>query len=125
MQFGLTLAASAGPRVVYGLACAPQFTSLLQRGIIADIGCFYAPAHRRLTMVVQLGSGVDGWPRILHGGVTAAVVDEAFGFLFLSLRRDSELPFLAPAFTAHLEVSYHKVRPECAAEHMCVLTALS
>jgi hypothetical protein len=43
--------------------------------------------------------------------VTAAAADEAFGFLLLSLRRAGELPFLAPAFTARLEVSYHKVRP--------------
>ncbi len=56
-------------------------------------------------------SGTCGWPRILHGGVTAAAADEAFGFLLLSLRRAGELPFLAPAFTARLEVSYHKARP--------------
>ncbi len=55
-------------------------------------------------------SGTCGWPRILHGGVTAAAADEAFGFLLLSLRRAGELPFLAPAFTARLEVNYHKVR---------------
>ena len=38
------------------------------------------------------------------------MLDEAFGFLFLSLRHHGQLPFRAPAFTAHLEVAYRKVQ---------------
>ena len=61
-------------------------------------------------LAAAVRSGSCGYPRILHGGMTAAVLDEAFGFLFLSLRHHGQLPFVAPAFTAHLEVAYRKVR---------------
>lgn len=56
-------------------------------------------------------SDVCGYPRIVHGGLTAAIIDESFGFLFYALRRHKQLPFFGPAFTAHLEVSYKRVRP--------------
>lgn len=46
-----------------------------------------------------------GFPRIQHGGLTAAIIDESFGFLWLSLRSHGLLPFRGPAFTVHLEVS--------------------
>ena len=42
----------------------------------------------------------------MHGGLTAAIIDEAFGFLMVSLRSNRQLPFIGPAFTAHLEVEY-------------------
>ena len=45
----------------------------------------------------------------MHGGLTAAIVDESFGFLWLSLRSNGQLPFRGPAFTAHLEVDYKQV----------------
>ena len=63
-----------------------------------------------LNLATAARSGSCGYPRILHGGMTAAVLDEAFGFLFLSLRHHGQLPFRAPAFTAHLEVAYRKVQ---------------
>ncbi len=43
------------------------------------------------------------------GGFTAAFLDEAFGLLFYSLRHHGQLPFISPAFTAQLEVSFKKV----------------
>ena len=43
------------------------------------------------------------------GGFTAAFLDEAFGLLFYSLRQHKLLPFISPAFTARLEVSFKKV----------------
>lgn len=49
---------------------------------------------------------VCGFPKIVHGGLTAAIIDESFGFLWLSLRANKQLPFRGPAFTAHLEVDY-------------------
>lgn len=57
-----------------------------------------------------LCSGVCGYPRVLHGGFTAAVLDESLGLLFYALRQHGCLPFAGPAFTAHLEVDYKKVQ---------------
>ena len=54
-------------------------------------------------------SDVCGYPRIVHGGLTAAIMDESFGFLFYAMRHHKQLPFWAPAFTAHLEVNFKAV----------------
>lgn len=53
---------------------------------------------------------VCGFPKIVHGGLTAAIIDESFGFLWLSLRANKQLSFIGPAFTAHLEVDYKQVK---------------
>lgn len=53
--------------------------------------------------------GVCGYPRVLHGGFTAAYLDESLGLLFYALRQHGCLPFIGPAFTAHLEVDYKQV----------------
>ena len=49
-----------------------------------------------------------GYPRIVHGGLTAAIVDEALGHLFYALRCAGALPFRGPAFTANLTVDYRR-----------------
>lgn len=54
-------------------------------------------------------SGVCGYPRVQHGGFSAALMDEVMGMLFLALRARRRLPFVGPAFTARLEVDYKKV----------------
>ena len=57
--------------------------------------------------------------RLCTGGFTAAFLDEAFGLLFYSLRQHGLLPFISPAFTAHLDVSFKKVTPCPSVHHMC------
>ena len=52
---------------------------------------------------------VCGYPRIVHGGLTAAILDETFGFLFYAMKHHKQLPFWQPAYTAHLEVDYKAV----------------
>jgi len=59
--------------------------------------------------LVHCCSGVSGYPRVLHGGFSAALLDETLGLLFYSLRQRGKLPFIGPAFTAYLEVDYKKV----------------
>jgi acyl-coenzyme A thioesterase PaaI-like protein len=66
----------------------------------------------------KTNSQVCGYPRITHGGLTAAIVDEAMGFLFYSLRSHAALPFRGPAFTARLEVNYQRKIP--AGRLLCV-----
>lgn len=52
---------------------------------------------------------VCGFPTIVHGGFTAAVMDETLGFLLFALKKQQALPFWGPAYTAHLEVEYKAV----------------
>lgn len=54
-------------------------------------------------------SEICGYPRIVHGGLTAAVVDECLGFLMFALKHQRALPFWGPAYTVHLEIDYKNV----------------
>ncbi|KAK9812857.1 hypothetical protein WJX72_004768 [[Myrmecia] bisecta] len=74
--------------------------------MVRDLSCFYDTKQQRVDCVIQLGSDVCGYPRVLHGGLTAAIFDESFGFLFFALKKQRALPFWGPAYTAHLEVNY-------------------
>ena len=85
-----------------------QFSALLRHDMVRDLVALYAPPARRMSYVVHLGDNVCGYPRVVHGGLTAAMVDEAMGHLFYALRSHGDLPFAGPAFTAHLEVDYHR-----------------
>ena len=50
-----------------------------------------------------------GFPQTVHGGLTAALVDETFGGLSVSIWRAGKLGFRPPAYTARLEVDYKQV----------------
>ena len=76
--------------------------------MVRDLVALYDPSARRMAYVIQLGENVCGYPRVAHGGLTAAIVDEAMGHLFYALRVHGDLPFIGPALTAHLEVDYHR-----------------
>ena len=49
-------------------------------------GSYYDVARQRFTAVVRLGEKVCGWPRIVHGGLTAAIIDESLGGLLFGLK---------------------------------------
>jgi hypothetical protein len=49
----------------------------VSQGIIRDLEGWYFPAARRFDAVVALGRDVAGFPRVVHGGLTAAIFDEA------------------------------------------------
>lgn len=53
----------------------------------------------RFYTVVSLGREVCGFPRIVHGGLTAAIIDESFGGLLFSLKKSRALNFWGPAYT--------------------------
>ena len=82
--------------------------------MVTDLASFYAPSShpggRKFYTVVQLGRNTCGFKRVTHGGMTAAIMDETLGGLFLALKEAGALPFWGPAFTAALEVQYKAVR---------------
>ena len=51
--------------------------------------------------VVRFGDEVNGHPGVVHGGMTSAVIDNTFGFVYLAYRQ-------IPVFTAYLNVNYRK-----------------
>jgi len=98
-----------------------QFSAFVSRGIINDLEGWYVPSAKRFNAVVSLGREVAGFPRVVHGGLTAAIFDEAFGGLLFSLKKTGGVNFWGPAYTVQLEVSYKSKIPAgatvlCAAE---------
>jgi acyl-coenzyme A thioesterase PaaI-like protein len=78
--------------------------------------------------LLALGSGLNGWPNICHGGITATILDEVMAHL-LTLRMDREDEILRAAgktprqrlssFTGELTVKY--LRPIATPQTVCVV----
>lgn len=47
--------------------------------MVQDMVCVYNNNTREFHTVVRVGSDVCGYPRTVHGGLTAAIADESFG----------------------------------------------
>jgi acyl-coenzyme A thioesterase PaaI-like protein len=88
-----------------------MFSAFVQRGIIKDINGYYNAKVNKFLAVVALGREVAGFPKVVHGGLTAAIFDEAFGGLLFSLKKDGNVATSwGPAYTVALEVAYkHKI----------------
>jgi acyl-coenzyme A thioesterase PaaI-like protein len=88
-----------------------MFSAFVARGIIRDINGFYNPNLNKFLAVVYLGREVAGFPKLVQGGLTAAIFDEAFGGLLFSLKKDGNVATSwGPAYTVALEVAYkHKI----------------
>ena len=64
------------------------------------------PGQSRLNALVELGSELTGHPGVVHGGFTAALLDDLFGWAASSERKARNL---GPAnFTANLDVNYRR-----------------
>ncbi|KAI8936912.1 hypothetical protein NX059_006144 [Plenodomus lindquistii] len=72
--------------------------------------------YREIVTLVEIGEGLNGWPRIIHGGMAATLLDEVSGVL-LQLNTAAQverLKHLHPSgshvqpgyFTAYLNTSY-------------------
>ncbi|KDD75612.1 hypothetical protein H632_c592p0, partial [Helicosporidium sp. ATCC 50920] len=78
--------------------------------LIKDVVSVWNPQTREFHSLLALGSEVAGHPRITHGGLTAAILDETTGMLVYEGKRAG---WLGPgqAFTARLEVDYRRPLP--------------
>jgi hypothetical protein len=52
--------------------------------------------------IIKFGNALNGHPGIVHGGITAMLFDNTFGWLFFSLN-------VKKAFTANLNINYRFV----------------
>ncbi|KAK9816593.1 hypothetical protein WJX72_002389 [[Myrmecia] bisecta] len=87
-----------------------MFSALLKVGLVTDMLCLFSKERKQFHTLVSLGSNVCGHPTIVHGGLTAAVIDETLGGLAYILKREGIMG-AGPAFTVHLEVDYKKPVP--------------
>ncbi|GLI68036.1 hypothetical protein VaNZ11_012359 [Volvox africanus] len=87
------------------------FETMVASGQIKELRCFYDTRRRIFYSVAELGKEVCGFPQTVHGGLTAALVDETAGGLAVALWRAGDLGFRPPAYTARLEVDYKRKIP--------------
>lgn len=73
-------------------------------GQIRELKCYYDSRKTEFHSVVVFGRDVCGFPQTVHGGLTAAIIDETFGGLMVSLWRGGKLGLNPPGYTARLEV---------------------
>jgi hypothetical protein len=68
----------------------------------APLSCTALPAPHR---------EVCGYPATVHGGMTAAIIDESLGGLYTCMLTSGSLGVRLPALTARLEVDYRNKIP--------------
>jgi acyl-coenzyme A thioesterase PaaI-like protein len=102
-----------GPWLTMSAMCTLplQFETMVQSKQIGEFRCFYEKAGKKFHSVVQLGNDVCGFPQTVHGGLTAAIVDETLGGLGVCMWRAGKLGVRPPAYTARLEVDYKRKIP--------------
>lgn len=70
--------------------------------------CTFNAKKQEFSSLITLGKNVCGHPTIVHGGLTAAIVDETLGGLnYLMKKRGMLDP--GPAFTVHMVMDWKKV----------------
>lgn len=82
----------------------------MNEGLVQSIDCYYDKSRKLFIGIFGLGEDVCGYPRLVHGGLSAAVADESFGGLIFSLKEHGVLPG-GPAYTARLEIDYARPVP--------------
>lgn len=87
------------------------FETMRKSDQVREFRCFYHPEDRKFYSVVMLGKDVCGYPSTVHGGLTAAIVDETFGGLYTALLTTGNLGATLPGLTARLELDYKKKIP--------------
>ncbi|PSC67606.1 Acyl-coenzyme A thioesterase THEM4 [Micractinium conductrix] len=85
-----------------------MFSAFVAQGLLENLDGYYDSQLRRFHAVVALGRNTCGHPRVVHGGLTAAIIDESLGGLIFAIMQDkqaaAELPW--PMYTVQLDVSY-------------------
>ena len=70
--------------------------------------CTFSAEKQEFSSIITLGKNVCGHPTIVHGGLTASIVDETFGGLTYMLKKRGVLG-PGPAFTVHMVMDWKKV----------------
>lgn len=50
--------------------------------MVQDMVCVYNRQSHQFHTIVRVGRDVCGYPKTVHGGLTAAIADESFGGVF-------------------------------------------
>ncbi len=88
--------------------CCLQFSAFLKVGLLQDMLCTFNADKQEFSSLITLGKNVCGHPTIVHGGLTAAIVDETFGGLNYVMKKRGMLD-PGPAFTVHMVMDWKQV----------------
>lgn len=69
------------------------------QGMIETFQVFHHKTDSDLFSIVKFGDRVNGYPGLVHGGISSLVMDSLYGWTFMA----NKLP---PAFTANLTLNY-------------------
>ncbi|KAL0049898.1 hypothetical protein WJX82_000211 [Trebouxia sp. C0006] len=86
------------------------FSAFLKVGLLQDMLCTFNADKQEFSSLITLGKNVCGHPTIVHGGLTAAIVDETFGGLNYVMKKRGMLD-PGPAFTVHMVTDWKKPIP--------------
>lgn len=50
-----------------------QFSALVRNEMVQSLSCYYEPKRKQFYSVIQLGTDICGYKRIVHGGPLTAV----------------------------------------------------
>jgi hypothetical protein len=74
--------------------------------------------NSEVVCILKFGSSINGYPGIVHGGITALALDNSYGMLFFSMG-------LPPAFTANLDINYRYGHSICNLIYLTVTVHLN
>lgn len=95
------------------------WVTLRQKRMIERASLFWWSDHVgvKYGALVQLGDALNGPPYHIHGGFSAALLDDLFAFVAVTERDSLGMP-AAPLFTANLNVNYRRPVPHTASYYI-------
>lgn len=78
------------------------YTSLHGESRIEAYEIYRSKNSEEIYCVLKFGDKINGWPNIVHGGITALILDNTYGWLFTTFKKPK-------AVTANLSVDYRSV----------------
>ncbi|GFG10530.1 uncharacterized protein C26H8.11c [Aspergillus lentulus] len=90
---------------------------------------FYNDKEKKVISVVYLGSGLEGWPTVVHGGALATVLDENLGRAAIrhfpartGVTANLEINYRAPVYSGNFYTFHSQVDPERCTERKAYVT---
>ena len=75
------------------------YTSLHGESRIEAYEIYRSKTSEEIYCVIKFGDKINGWPNIVHGGITALILDNTYGWLFTTFKKPK-------AVTANLSINY-------------------
>ncbi|PLN75817.1 thioesterase family protein [Aspergillus taichungensis] len=108
-----------------------RFTSGLLRGSrgVAFQKIFWNDKEKKAVNIVYLGTGIEGWPTVVHGGALGTIIDEHLGRAAVrhlpertGVTANLEINYRAPVFSGHFYTFYATLDQERSTDRKAYVT---